>query len=77
MKQIDILEDLLLYWNLMKSELPTLANLAIVYLCSPSSSSTSEREFKVSKLKQKERIRLTTKNVETFFVVSLMRSFWV
>ena len=42
-----------------------LANLAKVYLCSFSSLTTSEREFKVSKLIQKERIRLTTKNVET------------
>ena len=42
-----------------------LANLAKVYLCSSSSLITSEREFKVSKLIQKEHIRLTTKNVET------------
>ena len=48
----------------MKSELPTLANLAKVYLCS-SSSLTSEREFKVSKLIQKERISLTKNSVET------------
>ena len=64
MKQIDILDDPLLHWNLMKSKLPMLANLAKVYLCSPSSSTTSEREFKVSKLIQKECIRLTTKNDE-------------
>ena len=49
----------------MKNELPTLVNLAKVYLCSPSNSKTSEREFNISKLIQKERIRLTTKNVET------------
>ena len=49
----------------MKSELPMLANLAKVYLCSSSSSTKSEREFKRSKLIPKERIRLTTKNVET------------
>ena len=49
----------------MKSELPMLANLAKVFLCSSSSLTTSEKEFKVSKLIQKERIRLTTKNVET------------
>ncbi|XP_065681979.1 zinc finger BED domain-containing protein 6-like [Hydra vulgaris] len=65
MKRIDISEDPLLYWSLMKSELPTLANLEKVYLCSPSSSTTNEREFKVSKLIQKDRIRLTTQNVET------------
>ena len=49
----------------MKSELPMLANLAKVYLCSSSSLTTSEKEFKVSKLIQKEHIRLTAKNVET------------
>ena len=49
----------------MKSELPTLANLAKVYLCSFSSLTTSEKEFKISKLIQKKHIRLTTKNVET------------
>ena len=47
MKQIDILEDSLLHWNIMKSELPKLANLAKVYICSSSSSTTSKREFKV------------------------------
>ena len=65
MKQIDILEDPLLYWNLIKSKLPTLVNLAKVYICSPSSSTTNEKEFKVLKLIQKECIRLTTRNVET------------
>ena len=52
----------------MKSESPMLANLAKVYLCSLSSS-TSEKEFKVSKLIQKEHIRLTTKNVETLLIL--------
>ena len=36
-----------------------------MYLCSSLSLTTSEREFKVSKLIENERIRLTTKNVET------------
>ena len=54
----------------MKSKLPMLANLAKVYLCSPSSSTTSERQFKVSKLIQKEHIRKTTKNVETLLFLN-------
>ena len=36
-----------------------------MYLCSHSSSTTSEGEFKVLKLIKNERIRLTIKNVET------------
>ena len=58
----------------MKSELPTLANLAKVYLCSPSSSTASEREFKASKLIQKDRIILTTKNVDTLLFLKYNKS---
>ena len=43
---------------------PVLAKLARKYLCAPASSSASEREFKVAKNIQAQRVRLLPRNVE-------------
>ena len=53
------------FWKLNSKELPTLAILARKYLGPRPSSSTSEREFKIGKNMQKDRIRLLPSNVET------------
>lgn len=55
---------LLIFWKANKNNLPTLSTLARAYLCPPASSTASEREFKVGKLIQKDKIRLLPKNVE-------------
>lgn len=65
MKRIDISDDPLTFWAAHNSALPTLSSLARTYLGSPPSSTTSEREFKVGKTLQKDRVKLLPKNVET------------
>ena len=58
--------DPLKFWQSMQTELPHLSNLARVYLSSPASSTTSEREFKVAKsIQNDQRARLLPKSVET------------
>ena len=60
-KKINIKDDSIGFWMANMSDLSTLATLARVYLRSPASSSTSEREFKVGKSIQKDRIKLLPK----------------
>ena len=63
-KKIGIEEDPLKFWAGNKTELPTLSALAREFLGSPPSSAPSEREFKVAKNLQKDRVKLLPKNVE-------------
>ena len=65
LKRLELDEDPLNFWRINKDELPLLSKLSKIYLSPPPSSSASEREFKISKSIQKDRIRLLPKNVET------------
>ena len=65
MKRIGIEEDPLVFWAAHNTELPVLSSLARTYLGPPPSSTASEREFKVGKAIQKDRVNLLPKNVET------------
>lgn len=57
--------DPLAFWRMNKKSYPILSVLARAYLCPPSSSTASEREFKVGKLIQKDRVSLLPRNLET------------
>lgn len=64
MKKINIDDNPLAFWRLNRNDLPSLATIAATYLSPPASSSAREREFKVGKSIQKDRIKLLPKNVE-------------
>ena len=63
-KRTNINEDPLAFWRVQKNEFPLLSKLARIFLSPPPSSSASEREFKISKSLQKDRIKLLPKNLE-------------
>ena len=69
LQRIKISEFPLAFWKTNKQDLPILASLARIYLCPPPSSSASEREFKVGKSIQKDRVKLLPKNVEMLLFV--------
>ena len=63
-KRTNINEDPLAFWRVQKNKFPLLSKLARIFLSPPPSSSASEREFKISKSLQKDRIKLLPKNLE-------------
>ena len=65
MHRIAVKENPLNLWKVHKEEFKNLASLAKIFLSTPPSSTASERECKVGKNIQKDRIRLTPENTET------------
>ena len=65
MKHVDVSGDPLSFWKVCRNELPALAKLERTYLNPSANSNDSEREFKMAKWIQKERVRLLLKNMET------------
>ena len=64
-RRIDMNADPLAYWKAHHNQFPTISKVAIEYLCPPSSSAASEREFSISGLiMTPKRNRLLPKNLE-------------
>lgn len=62
--RVSVKSDPLMFWKEHEPKFPGLSKLARRYLCPPASSSTSEREFKVSKTLASTRLRLLPTNLE-------------